>query len=223
MIYMHLLNVSITDWKIWLEQDKLDEFIRHLLNEYESLGPLPGILLPFIEAFLPFLPLVVFVLANAAAYGLWEGFILSWAGACAGAILVFLLIRKLGDKRFIRAIRRNKQVIRVTGWVERHGFGPLFLLMCFPFSPSSVINVVSALSNIHIRQFILAVLMGKTVMIFSIAFVGSSIVEFAQKPVRTIVVGICIVLFWLFGKYIERRLQRKSVIKEISEREQVKK
>lgn len=220
---MYLLNVSIMDWRIWLEQDKLDEYLQHLLNEYESLGPLPGILLPFIEAFLPFLPLIVFVMANAAAYGLWKGFILSWAGACVGAIMVFLLIRKLGDKRLFREISRNKQVVRVTTWVERHGFGPLFLLMCFPFSPSSVINVVSALSKINIRQFILAVLMGKTVMIFSIAFVGSSIVEFAQKPVRTIVVGVCIVLFWLFGKYIERRLQRKTIIREISEREQVKK
>ncbi|TFJ93553.1 TVP38/TMEM64 family protein [Lentibacillus salicampi] len=220
---MYVLNVSIMDWRIWLEQDRLDEFIRHLLSEYESLGPLPGVLLPFIEAFLPFLPLVVFVLANAAAYGLWEGFILSWAGACAGAILVFLLIRRLGDKRFFKAIRRNKQVLQVTGWVERHGFGPLFLLMCFPFSPSSVINIVSGLSKISTQQFILAVLMGKTVMIFSIAFIGSSIFEFAKNPVRTIVVGVCIVLFWVFGKYIERRLQRKAVIKEISERDQVKK
>ncbi|WP_010529894.1 TVP38/TMEM64 family protein [Lentibacillus jeotgali] len=220
---MYLLNVSIMDWKTWLEEDKLDEFILHLLNQYESLGPLPGILLPFIEAFLPILPLVVFVLANSAAYGLWEGFILSWLGASFGAVLVFLLIRRLGDKRIFVAVRRNKQVVRVTNWVERHGFGPLFLLMCFPFSPSSVINVVAGLSKISIQQFILAVFMGKSVMIFSIAFVGSSIFEFAKNPVRTIVVGVCIVLFWLFGKYIERRLQRKTVIREISEREQVKK
>ncbi|SFA81890.1 Uncharacterized membrane protein YdjX, TVP38/TMEM64 family, SNARE-associated domain [Lentibacillus halodurans] len=220
---MYLLNISIMDWRIWLEQEKMDEFILELLNEYESLGPLPGILLPFIEAFLPFLPLVVFVFANAAAYGLWEGFILSWIGACVGAILVFLVIRKLGDKRIFKVIQRNKQVRRVTGWVERHGFGPLFLLMCFPFSPSSVINVVSGLSKISTQQFILAVLMGKSVMIFSIAFVGSSIFEFAKNPVGTIVVGICIVLFWVFGKYIERRLQRKTMIKEISERDQVKK
>ncbi|GGJ92055.1 putative membrane protein YhjE [Lentibacillus kapialis] len=220
---MYLLNVSIMDWKIWLEKDKLDELIIHLLNEYESLGPLPGILLPFVEAFLPFLPLVVFVLANSAAYGLWKGFIFSWIGASVGSVLVFVLIRKLGDKRLFIALRRNKQVIRVTTWVERHGFGPLFLLMCFPFSPSSVINVVAGLSKISIQQFVLAVFMGKSVMIFSIAFVGSSIFEFAKNPVRTIVVGICIVLFWLFGKYIERRLHRKTVITENSGREQVKK
>lgn len=209
----------IANFKVLLQEDKLDDYIMQLLNEYESLGPLPGIALPFIEAFLPFLPLVVFVFANAAAYGLLEGFLLSWAGSSVGAILVFLIIRRLGDKRFFKAIRNNKQVHKVTGWVERRGFGPLFLLMCFPFSPSSVINVVSGLSNISTQQFILAVLLGKSVMIFSIAYVGSSIFEFAKEPVKTIVVGICIVSFWLIGKYIERRLQRKALIKEISERE----
>ncbi|RYG72623.1 TVP38/TMEM64 family protein [Lentibacillus lipolyticus] len=220
---MYLLNVSLLNWKWWLEQEKMDEFILELLNEYESLGPLPGLLLPFVEAFLPFLPLVVFVFANAAAYGLWEGFILSWLGACAGSILVFLVIRRLGDKRIFLTIRRNKRVQQVTSWVERHGFGPLFLLMCFPFSPSSVINVVSGLSKISMQQFILAVLMGKSVMIFSIAFIGSSIFEFAKNPVRTIVVGVCILLFWMFGKYIERRLYRRTTVKEGFEKDQVKK
>ncbi|TMN23056.1 TVP38/TMEM64 family protein [Lentibacillus cibarius] len=220
---MYLLNVSLMDWRLWLEQEKMDEYILELLNEYESLGPLPGILLPFIEAFLPFLPLVVFVFANAAAYGLWKGFVLSWLGSCAGSIVVFLVIRRLGDKRIFKAMRRNKQVHKVTNWVERHGFGPLFLLMCFPFSPSSVINVVSGLSKISMQQFILAVLMGKSVMIFSIAYVGSSILEFATKPVKTIVVGVCILLFWVFGKYLERRLNRRITEKEISEKRQVKK
>lgn len=209
---MYLLNTILSDWKIMIENDKLDEFIMDLLNKYESLGPLPGILLPFIEAFLPFLPLFVFVFGNAAAYGLLQGFLYSWIGASTGAILVFFIIRKLGDKRIFKAIRKNKQVKRVTAWLERHGFGPLFLLMCFPFSPSAVINVVSGLSKISKQQFILAVVLGKSVMIFSIAYIGSSIFEFAKNPVKTIIVGIGIVLFWLVGKYIEKRLQKKAML-----------
>lgn len=216
---MYLFNLSIANWRMLLEEDKFDEYIMQLLSQYESFGPIPGIVLPFLESFLPFLPLLVFVAANAAAYGLFEGFLLSWAGSSAGAILVFLLVRKLGDKRVFMWIRKNKQVRKVTAWVDRRGFGPLFLLMCFPFSPSSVINVVSGLSNISKQQFILAVLLGKSVMIFSISYVGSSIMEFATKPVKTIIVGVCITLFWLIGKYIEKRLQRKALIKEISDRD----
>ncbi|SDL99455.1 Uncharacterized membrane protein YdjX, TVP38/TMEM64 family, SNARE-associated domain [Sediminibacillus halophilus] len=207
---MYIFDIDINELRELIESNRFDDLLMQLLKTYEGLGPLPGILLPFIEAFLPFLPLVVFVLANAAAYGLLEGFLFSWIGASAGALCVFMLVRKLGNKRFFIWLRKNKQVERVTEWLERHGFGPLFLLMCFPFSPSSVINIVAALSKVSFQQFVLAVLLGKTVMIFTIAYVGDSIVSFAQNPVKTIVVGVCILLFWIFGKFLEQRLQRKA-------------
>ncbi|MCG1029505.1 TVP38/TMEM64 family protein [Virgibacillus halodenitrificans] len=211
---MYLMDIQLSNWRMMLENDQLDEYIMQLLNNYENLGPIPGILLPFIEAFLPFLPLVVFVFANAAAYGLLEGFLLSWAGSSLGAILVFFIIRRLGDKKVFRSIRKNRQVQKVTAWLERHGFGPLFLLMCFPFSPSAVINVVAGLSKISIQQFILAVILGKSVMIFSLAYIGSSILEFAKNPMKTVIVGIGIVLFWGIGKLIEKHLEKKAQLKE---------
>lgn len=206
---MYVMNITFSNWQTFLKEEGWEEFIRQLLEQYEGLGPLPGIALPFFEAFLPFLPLIVFVLGNAAAYGLFEGFLYSWLGASLGAVLVFLVIRRLGNTRLLKRIRHNKQVSKITNWVERHGFGPLFLLLCFPFSPSSVINVVAGLSKISFYPFLLAVLLGKTVMIFSISYIGSSIMEFAQNPVRTILVGIGIIIFWIFGKYLEKRLQKK--------------
>ncbi|MBP2076627.1 TVP38/TMEM64 family protein [Oceanobacillus polygoni] len=210
---MYLSNINFSNWKNVLETEGLEDFIQQLLRQYEGLGPLPGILLPFIEAFLPFLPLIVFVLGNAAAYGLLEGFLFSWIGASSGAVVVFIVIRRLGNTKLFLKIRKNNQVKRITAWVERHGFGPLFLLLCFPFSPSAIINVVAGLSKVSTHQFILAVFLGKAVMIFSISYVGSSIMEFAKNPVRTIVVGIGIFLFWMLGKYLEQKLQKRVVEK----------
>lgn len=207
---MLIHTITFQNWRTELDENGYDAFIQQLLNQYEGLGPLPGILLPFIEAFLPFLPLIVFVLANAAAYGLLEGFLYSWLGASVGAVVVFFFIRRLGRLDWVeKRVKSNKQVIRITGWVERHGFGPLFLLLCFPFSPSAVINVVAGLSRVSTQQFILAVLLGKAVMIFSISYVGSSIMEFAQNPMKTIVVLVSVGLFWMIGKYLEKRLQKR--------------
>lgn len=189
--------------------DYFDSII-DVLDKYEKLGPLPGLLLPFIEAFLPFLPLFVFVMANSVAYGLLKGFLYSWIGSSIGSIAIFFLIRKFDQKRIVKKIKQNKQVVQVTSWVDRHGFGPLFILLCFPFSPSSLINIVAGLSNMSKQQFILAVLLGKAVMIFSIAYIGSSILEFAKNPIKTIVVTACILVFWMFGKYLEKKLLRKS-------------
>ncbi|MGG0719169.1 TVP38/TMEM64 family protein [Robertmurraya massiliosenegalensis] len=182
------------------------ENIMEIIEEYRSFGPIPGILLPMVEAFLPFLPLVLFVMANANAFGLWFGFLFSWIGASVGAYLVFLLIRRFGQKRFFAFLKRNPKVQKLTAWVERHGFGPLFLLLCFPFTPSAVVNIVAGLSKISIYQYMLAVLTGKMVMVFMISFVGHDIRSLITQPIRTAIVGVVIFILWLVGKQIEIRL-----------------
>ncbi|WP_077617199.1 TVP38/TMEM64 family protein [Bacillus sinesaloumensis] len=189
--------------------------IEELLGEYRSFGPLPGILLPMLEAFLPFLPLVAFVVANANAFGLWLGFLYSWVGAIGGALLVFFLVRKYGQKRFFSFVSRHKKVKGLINWVERHGFGPLFLLFCFPFTPSAAINLVAGLSRVSTAQFVLAVLCGKLVMIFTISFIGYDIRALIQQPVRTIIVAIIIFVLWIVGKRVEAWLKVKpNLLKE---------
>ncbi|GEL78363.1 TVP38/TMEM64 family protein [Tenuibacillus multivorans] len=201
---------NLDELKEMFSDSVVGNFIIQLLEFYGSFGPIPGILLPFIEAFFPFLPVIVFILANSIVYGLVFGFLFSWVSASAGSILVFILIRKLQRFQWVQRIKEQKQVNQVISFFDKRGFGPIFLLLCFPFSPSALINVVAAFTRISIKQFILAVILGKAAMIFSVSYVGDSIASFAQEPVRTIIVGICIGLFWIIGKLIEKRIQSKA-------------
>lgn len=184
------------------------ENIMDLIQEYRSFGPLPGIMLPMIEAFLPFLPLVLFVMANASAFGLWLGFLYSWLGSCIGALILFLLIRKYGQKRVFSFLSKHPKVRKLMDWVDRHGFGPLFLLLCFPFTPSVIVNIVAALSKISIYQYMLAVAIGKMVMIFTLSFVGYDLHSLITQPYRTAVVFLVIFILWYVGKRIEVRLNK---------------
>jgi uncharacterized membrane protein YdjX (TVP38/TMEM64 family) len=184
------------------------ENIMDLIQEYRSFGPLPGIVLPMIEAFLPFLPLVIFVMANASAFGLWLGFLYSWVGSCLGALLLFLLIRKFGQKRIFSFLSKHSKVRKLMDWVDQHGFGPLFLLLCFPFTPSVLVNVVAALSKISTYQYMLAVAIGKMVMIFTISFVGYDLQSLITQPYRTAIVLLVIFILWYVGKRIEVRLNK---------------
>ncbi len=190
--------------KAWFTLDN----IMDLIQEYRSFGPLPGIALPMIEAFLPFLPLVIFVMANASAFGLWLGFLYSWVGSCLGALLLFLLIRKFGQKRIFSFLSKHQKVRKLMDWVDRNGFGPLFLLLCFPFTPSVVVNVVAALSKISKYQYMLAVAIGKMVMIFTISFVGYDLQSLITQPYRTGIVLAVIFILWYVGKRIEVRLNK---------------
>ncbi|KHF26906.1 SNARE associated Golgi protein [Anoxybacillus sp. BCO1] len=85
-------------------------------------------------------------------------------------------------------------------WIERRGFGPLFLLLCFPFTPSAAVNVVAGLSGIAMQQYMLAVLLGKMVMVFTISFIGYDVVALIRQPMRTVFVAAAIFLLWYVGK-----------------------
>ncbi|KAA0565215.1 TVP38/TMEM64 family protein [Rossellomorea aquimaris] len=206
--------MDINTIKAWFTLENMMD----LIQQYRSFGPIPGILLPLLEAFLPFLPLVVFVTANANAFGLWWGFLFSWIGATLGALIVFLLVRRYGETRFFRILRKNRQVKRLTKWVDKHGFGPLFILLCFPFTPSAVVNVVAGLSSISIAQYMLAVVTGKMVMIFTISFIGYDIISLVRQPIRTVIVAAIIFVLWFVGKRIEIHLNKKMEIDQRIER-----
>ncbi|WP_213422294.1 TVP38/TMEM64 family protein [Bhargavaea massiliensis] len=189
----------------WLDLDTLFE----LTSQYRALGPLLGFLLPFIEAFLPFLPLFVFVLANANAYGFLLGFLISWGGTVAGSYTVFLLIRKYGDARVFRFLTKSERVRKLIQWVERNSFGPLFVLLCFPFTPSALVNLVAGLSNLKKKVYLLTLMAGKFVMIAIASFIGHDLRSLITQPVRTAAVGVVIFLLWLGGKQLEKRLDRR--------------
>ncbi|MBS4218043.1 TVP38/TMEM64 family protein [Bacillus sp. FJAT-49711] len=186
------------------------ENIVDLIDKYRSFGPLPSIALPLLEAFLPFLPLFLFVMATANAFGLGWGFFFSWLGASIGALLVFLLVRRYGDARVFQFLQKNKKVHSLTVWVERRGFGPLFLLLCFPFTPSAIVNIVAGLSKINIYQYMLAVIGGKAVMIFTLSFIGYDVVSLIKQPIRTGIVLLIIFILWYAGKHIEGRMKSKA-------------
>lgn len=185
------------------------ETLEEIMNSYKTLGPVIGILLPMLEAFLPFLPLVVFIVANVTAYGLLYGFVLSWAGSVVGSYLVFLIIRKYGRARILNFLTKHQRTSRLIHWVERNGFGPLFLLLCFPFTPSAIVNVVAGLSNIRKSTYLTALILGKLIMIFVISFIGADIRALISQPIRTAIVAAVVALLWVVGKYFEKRLDKK--------------
>ena len=104
---------------------------------------------------------------------------------------------------------KHQKVERLIHWVERNGFGPLFLLLCFPFTPSALVNLVAGLSNISKHYYLLTLIAGKTVMVFMITYVGYDIRALFNNPVRTIIVIIVIILLYIVGKIIEKRLNKR--------------
>lgn len=186
------------------------ENIENMVSQYRTLGgPLTGLLMPFLEAFLPFLPLVVFVVANASAFGLWLGFLLSWLGSVAGSYVVFLIVRHFGKHPKLRFLTSGKKVQQLIKWVDMNGISPLFVLLCFPFTPSVLVNIVAGLSHIRKEFYLIVLLAGKFVMILGMSVLGYDLKALLTSPVRLGCAGVAIVVLWWIGKLLEKRLNKR--------------
>lgn len=185
------------------------ENIETLAAQYRTLGPLIGILLPFLEALLPFLPLVVIVVANASSYGLWIGFLLSWIGTVLGSYVVFLIVRKFGKHPKLKRFIQKENVQKLIKWVDMRGLSPLFILLCFPFTPSVLVNIVAGLSHIKKKYYFIVLLAGKFVMILSMSVLGYDVSSFIKNPLKLVLVVIAVILLWVISKVVERRLNKR--------------
>ncbi len=206
-----LLLASLQDfidrWKGLLSKLNSPDDLVYWLQQYEALGPVFGLLLPFIESFLFFLPLVFIIIANANAFGTMQGFILSFVGIVLGNVTVFVITRKFSGRisQWIR--RKYKRSRALLHWIEKRGFAPIFLYSCMPFAPSIAINVISGLSRIPVRIFAAAILLGKAFAVFIITWIGHDILSLLYNPWKLILTVSLLLLLYVLGRVIELRLK----------------
>lgn len=185
-----------------------EENLRNLLEQYRALGPLPGILLTFMKSFIPPLPTIVIVGVNAAVYGLWLGFLYSWIGMICGCLATFLIVRKISGHPYLERWAQKPKVKKSMLWVRRNAFSYVFLLSIFPVGPFVVINMAAGIARMRLRSFLVAVVAGKAIMIFSVSYIGQDLTRFVEHPVEIIYVLLFIGASLWISKKIEARFTR---------------
>ncbi|KGE20284.1 TVP38/TMEM64 family protein [Paenibacillus wynnii] len=190
----------------WLTEDRL----LYMLEQYRSLGPLPGIGLAFMKSFVPPLPTIGIVGLNAAVYGLWLGFLYSWIGLVAGCLTTFVIIRKVASHRYLKKWAMRPKVAKSMVWVRQSGFSYVFLLSLFPVGPFVVINMAAGLAGMRLRSYLLALCAGKAIMVFAVSYIGNDVDRFIRHPWEVIYVLLFIGLSLWGVKAIEAQFAKAA-------------
>ncbi|WP_433940516.1 TVP38/TMEM64 family protein [Paenibacillus lautus] len=168
------------------------------LDQFRALGPLPGILLTFLKSFIPPMPTIVIVGVNAAVYGLWAGFLYSWIGMVAGCLTTFLLVRKISGTPLIERWAKKPKVQRGMRWIQRNGFSYVFLLGILPVGPFVAVNVAAGLARMNVMSYLMAVTLGKGIMVFCVSYIGANLSDFMAEPFKLLGV-LAFILLSLWG------------------------
>ena len=178
----------------YFTQNNLEWF----LDQFRALGPLPGILLTFLKSFIPPMPTIVIVGVNAAVYGLWAGFLYSWIGMVAGCLTTFLLVRKISGTPLIERWAKKPKVQRGMRWIQRNGFSYVFLLGILPVGPFVAVNVAAGLARMNVMSYLMAVTLGKGIMVFCVSYIGANLSDFMAEPFKLLGV-LAFILLSLWG------------------------
>lgn len=188
------LYQTFIDYHFWLE----------LFEKFAAFGPLPPILLAFVEAFFPMLPLVAIVAFNVASHGFVYGFIFSWFGSVLGAIVVFSFFSFLRNKNWLIKIIKLRNIDRLLSWVNKQNIVLLFLLVIFPFTPSFLINISFGLAGFDRKQFMITIVFGKALMVLGLALFGSSFINAFTKPWYLVLSLILLTFLYFLSLMINR-------------------
>jgi len=180
----------------YVTQENLNLII-DLIDKY---GIVAGILFPIIETFFPFLPLIFFVTINIIIFGFFEGYLYSYLGNIIGSLLLFLLIKYIRRKKFTDSTKKDSKFYNIKNKLKKNDFSFLFILFCFPFTPSFLVTGIAAVSNFKLNHFIISLFLGKLIMIFSLSYIGYNITSFFETPGKSVLLIIVIVAVNFAGK-----------------------
>ncbi|MNJ52409.1 SNARE associated Golgi protein [compost metagenome] len=73
-----------------------------------------------------------------------------------------------------------------------------------PVGPFVIVNIVAGLTRMSIVSFLVAVALGKGVMVFCVSYIGTHLTDFMDQPIK--LVGV--VIFIIASLWLNRVLQR---------------
>ena len=173
-------------------------------DAFRQFGYIPGFIMLYLRAIVPVLPLTLYVVLLIHAYGLFPGIIISWLGIVSGTFTVFLICKKFVNTIRMKKLKSRKSVQRLISFIDRQGLIPLFILLCFPFTPNTLINIIASLSHIKIKYYFLVLVISKLISITILGVMGKEIFTIFTNPLRALIMIVLLVVLWFISKKVEK-------------------
>ena len=147
--------------------DAVVEFIR----SYGPYAMIVSFLLMVFQSVLAPLPAFLITFANAAIFGWWQGAILSWTSAMAGAVVCFYIARALGRDAVEKYAGRGA-LASVEGYFEKYGSRTILICRLLPFVSFDAMSYFAGLTPIKFLPFLVATGIGQLPATIVYSYVG---------------------------------------------------
>jgi pyruvate/2-oxoglutarate dehydrogenase complex dihydrolipoamide dehydrogenase (E3) component/uncharacterized membrane protein YdjX (TVP38/TMEM64 family) len=134
----------------------------------------------YVAACVLFLPAFVLTLGAGFAYGVPLGSALVWVGANLGAAVAFLLGRTVARDAIARRVEANARFAAIDRAVGREGRKIVFLTRLSPAFPFTLLNYAYGLTQVSLRDYLVASLTGMIPGIVMYVYLGSLLTSVSE-------------------------------------------
>lgn len=186
----------------------INNFITYSTNLILNGGLVIGIILIILESFLPILPLGVIVALITNAYGLFFGIIISWISNCIGCYLVYSVFSNITEKLYNKILSKKIKE-KVNLGIKKFNeisLPTLAAIIALPFTPSFLINILSGVSRINRKKYLVALTIGKIFMISFWAYIGKSFIESMSDLKTIITILVMLLMTYIISKIVSKKI-----------------
>lgn len=147
------------------------ETMRAFIAQYGAWAMLVSFLLMIFQSIAAPLPAFFITLTNANLFGWWQGAILSWSSAMAGAVLCFYIARILGRDIVVK-ITTAKALNQIDRFFEKYGRKSILVARLLPFISFDVVSYAAGLTSMKFWEFFIATGIGQLPATIVYSYVG---------------------------------------------------
>ena len=147
--------------------------ISFLLMIFQSVAaPLPAFLLTF---------------ANTNLFGWWQGAVLSWSSAMAGAAVCFFIARILG-RDAAEKLTSRAGLVQIDMFFEKYGKNTVLICRLLPFVSFDIVSYAAGLTSMSFGAFFTATGLGQLPATIVYSYVGSMLTGGAKLLVTGLMI-----------------------------------
>ena len=179
------------------------------MAQYGPAAAVVSFLLMVFQSVIAPLPAFLITIANANLFGWWQGAILSWTSAMAGAALCFWIARVVGREAVEKLAGKNG-IRQMEEFLQRHGTQSVLIARLLPFVSFDWVSYFAGLTSMRFWSFFLATGLGQLPATIVYSYVGGMLTGGAKLLMTGLLILFALAILVVVVRQVYTETQKKK-------------
>lgn len=185
--------------------------VKEFVASYGAYAAVISFVLMIFQSVAAPLPAFLLTFANANLFGWWQGALLSWSSAMAGAAVCFFIARILG-RDVAEKLTSKAGLEQIDTFFEKYGKNTILICRLLPFVSFDIVSYAAGLTSMSFVSFFVAIGVGQLPATIVYSYVGGMLTGGAKTFVTALMIlfALSAFIFMLKKIYTDKQSAKKA-------------